>query len=389
MFLFVLYNFCSSLNYGAFFDGGKKEFLVNNSMRSFIPASYAPFETLFNCSIIVCFVLIMPIILVATINIKDYNILYLICILNCTALALVGILVKLSGADKMMGLVDPPFGAERYFFSSFTYKNHWSIFALIHILLIAKSLDNKVSKIKIKSGVFVAVVIFVLSLSIVLSGSRSCMLLLIPVLFSVTYKIIGVTVKKRLKRLILSATSVFVIITLLFTLLYLYKEGFDETKNVTSIYVEGYMKGKFGTRYMLTRDTWAMFMEKPIYGWGLGAYENVFNYYNGVGFKGDDHVSQHVYVFAHNDILQTLSELGLIGCTILGIPVILFYFGKIRFANLSSEIIWLLFVDALVIGYSLIEFPLRCPLILVILALVNANIVAYYSVNKSHIMSSS
>jgi O-antigen ligase len=149
------------------------------------------------------------------------------------------------------------------------------------------------------------------------------------------------------------------------------------------------MKGKYGTRYMLTRDTWAMFTVKPIYGWGLGAYENVFNYYNGAGFKGVDHASQHFYVFAHNDILQTLSELGLIGCTILGIPVILFYFGKIRFANLSSEIIWLLFVDALVIGYSLIEFPLRCPLILVILVLVNSNIVAYYSVNKGHITSSS
>ena len=66
-----------------------------------------------------------------TIKRDDLNAIYWIIFLNCTVLALVGIVQKLyyipsDNQLEILGIWDTP--EPRYFFSTFTYKNHWSAF---------------------------------------------------------------------------------------------------------------------------------------------------------------------------------------------------------------------------------------------------------------------
>jgi len=67
-------------------------------------------------------------------------------------------------------------------------------------------------------------------------------------------------------------------------------------------------------RTNLNRSSWRMFEEKPILGWGLGTWADVYPAYalfnNGL-----------VYEFAHNDYLQLLAETGAAG----GLCVLLFW----------------------------------------------------------------
>ena len=58
--------------------------------------------------------------------------------INCALLALVGIVQKINytpddNALEILGIWDTP--EPRYFFSTFTYKNHWCAFALSSLII--------------------------------------------------------------------------------------------------------------------------------------------------------------------------------------------------------------------------------------------------------------
>jgi len=59
-------------------------------------------------------------------------------------------------------------------------------------------------------------------------------------------------------------------------------------------------------RQMILRDSLPMFLEKPLFGWGLGVFPTVYPQYR--SFYTNEFVNQ-----AHNDFLQILVELGVAG----------------------------------------------------------------------------
>ncbi|HUX68195.1 MAG TPA: O-antigen ligase family protein [Terriglobales bacterium] len=68
----------------------------------------------------------------------------------------------------------------------------------------------------------------------------------------------------------------------------------------------------FAQRLLLDQSTLAMFRERPLFGWGLGTWADVYPLF--ARFN-----STAVYAFAHNDYLQLLAETGLAGaaCVLL------------------------------------------------------------------------
>ena len=114
------------------------------------------------------------------------NILYILTV-NAGILSFCGIVqqnhyVPSDNLNEIWGIWDAT--EPRYYFSSFTYKNHWSAFALIYIIVSIGLIANNIQKrgykglVIFKSISLILTVIF-LSISIPLSGSKSGTLLLI------------------------------------------------------------------------------------------------------------------------------------------------------------------------------------------------------------------
>ncbi|MGN6593768.1 MAG: O-antigen ligase family protein [Terriglobales bacterium] len=66
-----------------------------------------------------------------------------------------------------------------------------------------------------------------------------------------------------------------------------------------------------GTRAQLNRSSWAMFQARPLAGWGLGTWADVYPAF--ARFNDGN-----VYLFAHNDYLQLLAETGVVGVCLAG-----------------------------------------------------------------------
>ena len=275
-------------------------------------------------------------------------------VINSLILSIVGIFIKLGEFPKMLGLVVPPFGTERYFFSTFTYKNHWSIFIILSLCCAFSLWSRSRESFQLRILLILSYLIF--PVSIVLSGSRSCTIICFCLLF--VFLLVEFLQSDRYNSLIALCLSLLIPATILCLSFLLYYPNFEEFINTSEIYLNNIMEGIPLTRYYLTRDTFHMFKASPLYGWGLGSFEFVFNYYDGGVFKGAEHFEDHYYIYAHNDILQTLAELGIVGF-ILFFSLLLFPFiisGKFFLINH-----WVTIGIVVTLLYSFVEFPFRTP----------------------------
>ena len=148
--------------------------------------------------------------LVLSLLVKDKrtirNILYILTV-NAGILSFCGIVqqnhyVPSDNLNEIWGIWDTP--EPRYYFASFTYKNHWSAFALIYIIisiaLIANNIQRKRHKglVSFKS-ISLIMTVLLLSISIPLSGSKSGTLLLIMMSFIIVLLILKYINKLNIK----------------------------------------------------------------------------------------------------------------------------------------------------------------------------------------------
>ena len=110
-------------------------------------------------------------------------------VINCLVLCLVGFYQKINHqwADdylEILGIWNAP--EPRYYFSTFTYKNHWSAYAIITLFFsfyllrneFIKILNNGTNIISSKIFIYLSISIIIIASSILFSGSRSGSLLL-------------------------------------------------------------------------------------------------------------------------------------------------------------------------------------------------------------------
>lgn len=120
------------------------------------------------------------------------------------------------------------------------------------------------------------------------------------------------------------------------------------------------------TRLSVVQGTWRMFLERPVFGIGAGAFNAAFPYYQDAGVLG-------FYRHAHNDWVQWLAELGVVGGGLGLVAVIASFFRRAAIGNrrehLSPFIVRGMWLGLAGVGiHAMIDFPFRIPAIAVIVA---------------------
>ena len=120
-------------------------------------------------------------------------------------------------------------------------------------------------------------------------------------------------------------------------------------------------------RYYHSKDSWTMFSDKPVWGWGLGATFPLYPLYasdeimaqSEQSLKWAHHNEKFFFVeHSHNDWFQYLAETGVVGVMLLMITPLL-GFRRIRWT--SSMAFWSLLACGSLVLFSFIDFPSRTP----------------------------
>jgi hypothetical protein len=108
--------------------------------------------------------------------------------------------------------------------------------------------------------------------------------------------------------------------------------GSELTTRVASINLEARNELSGGVRTAIDRDGLRMFVRKPVLGWGLGVFPDVYPRYR--SFYTNFFINQ-----AHNDYLQLLLEMGTLGfTTMIWFVVQLYRHGIAKIGNWSEDI---------------------------------------------------
>ena len=281
---------------------------------------------------------------------------------NAAVLAVFGTVQKFFGSKGIyFGAVKSP---QQYFFASFVYKNHWGAFVLLMsaasaglVLRYARGMNQR--------GFFhgpatlFLVMTLVLALSVPVSGSRACSLLLVFLLLAALVQgLPRVSNAMGVHGLGRRASGAVLALGGVAALLGAWAFGADAVTSRTETTRDElrvmWASGKVGWRNVLYRDTLQMARDRPVFGWGMGSYPTVFRFYN-TQKPGDDRVPV-VFHDAHSDWLQSVSEIGLVGTALIGAAVAL-PLSALRGRRLAPLPRFLLLGCATVAAYATVEFP--------------------------------
>ncbi|HEX2853308.1 MAG TPA: O-antigen ligase family protein [Opitutaceae bacterium] len=253
---------------------------------------------------------------------KQLRALLWLLVSNATILALVGIPFKFSGVKAMLGKWEMP---EWYFYSTFLYHNHWCAYAL---LAAAAATGLFVSSPRAVERGAVMLMGIVIAASAPLSTSRLGTLAMLAFgLF-----VVAVLMRERLalrqshfrvsRSLVIAA--VVGIIAVAGTVFYFYKVRGQPGGHRTWVGI--LTNNPFGLRQTFVEDTIPMLKDKPWFGWGLGGYGAAFRSYQRpetiiVHNEGRITLYDHI----HNDWVERLAELGLVGFSLFLIPGVLWF----------------------------------------------------------------
>jgi O-antigen ligase len=281
---------------------------------------------------------------------------------NALVLAVFGTVQKLVGATGIyFGAVKSP---QDYFFASFVYDNHWGAFMVLMIaacvgLTLRYAYGSKGGGFFRGPALVGIVAVFMLGLSIPLSGSRACTVLLGAVCCLALVKgwpmIYGALRQSGIRPGGVYAGAAMMAVLMAWGAWSVAGGVIGSRAEKARTQVAAILaQGGLGARAVLYRDTWRMARERPIFGWGMGSYPSVFALYSTQEPRGDR--IPVVYHDAHSDWLQSVAEIGFAGTALIGAAVLL-PLGTLRWRKLSPIPLFLLSGCLLVALYSWIEFP--------------------------------
>ncbi len=233
-------------------------------------------------------------------------------VLNAAVLAAIGIPFKYSGEKLILGKWE---FQEWYFYSTFYYHNHWAAFVLL-ALGAAMSLF-----VGTRSGTVRTLLVLTMSLLLVSLGvakTRLGCLMGLGLVIAFCFKLRKDKSIRlpTIRWMIGGFLSLFVMGGAVFW--WQSREGSDSSggRQWESLI----QSNPIGVRGTLFADTLPMVGRKPLFGWGLNAYGAAFQ-----GFQRSESISLHNgtptrYEHPHNDWLERIAELGLIGSTLFWLP---------------------------------------------------------------------
>jgi O-antigen ligase len=211
---------------------------------------------------------------------------------------LVAVFALLQGVapnGKLYWMRQPRLGG--WIYGPYVNHNHYAglMELLVPIPLVIALSQLAHEKTRIACGIAAAV----MAGTIFLSGSRGGMLAVF-----VELAVLGIVLsrQKKSRRIAIAAGAFAVVLVSLLVWL----GGKELTTRVASISKEARGEISGGMRLSIDRDTVHMFRQRPILGWGLGTFPVVYPQFR--SFYTNFFVNE-----AHNDYLQLLSEMGLLG----------------------------------------------------------------------------
>ena len=304
-----------------------------------------------------------------------------IFLLNCLALTIVGYYQRLThewtdNYIEILGIWNAP--EPRYYFSTFTYKNHWSAYVILmffcNIFLLNKEFNN--SNLKgynlMNNKVFLILLIFslIISSSILFSGSRSGLILLIISMIICCYKFSNSFSYKKLFILKSASRFILIICPLLFFIFYTFGKDPKHKEMLTNSISQwqNFLDGKPPLRFLLWKDTVEMIKHKPLWGCGYESFSSIYPKYQSsqvraeraIGLENAHNPYVPLVAHAHSDILEYIAEWGLIGTFLVFFPF-LFVLGNFLLTKSNSPSSILSYGCFVFLLYCFIDFPTRTP----------------------------
>ncbi len=212
-----------------------------------------------------------------------------------SAMAAFALLQGISPNGKLYWLRQPRMGGNIY--GPYVNHNHYAglMELLVPIALVLALTELAHEKERAAAGVAAAL----MAGTVFLSGSRGGMLA-IMIEFGVLFVLLAR--QKKGAGVAMGAAAFAVILVGLLTWL----GGRELTQRISSISTETRTEISGGMRLSIDRDSWRMFREKPVLGWGLETFPVVYPQFR--SFYTNFFVNE-----AHNDYLQLLVEMGVVG----------------------------------------------------------------------------
>jgi O-antigen ligase len=265
------------------------------------------------------------------------------------AIAAFALLQGLTPNGKLYWVRQPRLGGWNY--GPYVNHNHYAglMELLVPIPLVLSLSRFGEDKNRIAAGIAAAVMVC----TIFLSGSRGGMLAVTVELL--IFATLLFRRKKRVQVAIGAAAFLVVVVGLVFWL-----GGKELTTRVSSISTEARSEISGGVRLSIDRDAVRMFQKKPVMGWGLGTFPVVYPRFR--TFYTNFFVNE-----THNDYLQMLVEMGLLGFAVVVWFVIVLYRRALRkigdwTSDVSSAVTLACTLGATgILVHSFFDFNLQIP----------------------------
>jgi O-antigen ligase len=264
-------------------------------------------------------------------------------------LAVFAIFQSVSSAGQLYWLVTPSSGG--WIYGPYVNHNHYA--GLMEMLVPVPMVAGLTHLLHKKQKMLALGAAAIMASTIFLSGSRGGM-----IAFIVQMTILGVFLIKRKKSRTLALALAGFLVALIGLTVWL--GGSELGNRVISIRSEGSTEISGGTRMAIVRDSWKMWTARPLMGWGLGNFPEIYPQYR--SFYTNLFVNQ-----AHNDYVQLMVEMGAIGFALmLWFLATTFYRASTKLGSWPSNINGALTLSAMlgIIGilvHSLTDFNLQIP----------------------------
>lgn len=284
-----------------------------------------------------------------------------VLILSSSILAIGGIYFKylyLNGmieeGKEILGIWNAP--EPRISYSSFTYKNHWSAYAILNLsilftLLIEVFKENRTAILRSNKLILLSFLAVLHLSSIFYSESNSGIILSLLLIFLITIFIIPVKFTYKISLTCLASI-------LFISLIYVYEHS------VLERLINFFSGNSF--RLQLWSDLLNQIETKTFWGFGIDSYQTVNGLFQSSAIsearlqnlQGAHQLYIPITVHAHSDILQMLSEFGFIGTCLFIFPIIFTILKNIIFLDSTKYPIISIGLFIFLI-YCMVDFPLR------------------------------
>lgn len=302
-------------------------------------------------------------------------------LVNSSLLAIIGIYQKVNydfnfQTKEILGIWDAP--EPRYYFSTFTYKNHWSAFAIVSSLIGSTLLIKHfhifgASFYRSKEFLVIVLLLSPVLFSVLFSGSRSgTLFLFISLFFTLLYYTRFILLPKLRCYLLISIFLIGFI-----SLFFIDKNNVSKEMLInTKSQFQKFTKGEFPLRYYLWKDAVRVGANSPIFGWGYYSYSSINPLFQSSHVKKERSIglsNAHtpyipLIAHAHNDWLEWWCEWGTLGLVLFGIPLLVLLFARLLNNKDPVRTIFL-FSVIIILAYSLVDFPTRTPACLILTAI--------------------